>query len=82
MMIAPGMRFGRWTVIGGGLRRQDPYRRSTHLVRCRCDCGTVALVRAFNLGRTSNSCGCLRRERVLLGVQRRCERAHGTVPSP
>jgi hypothetical protein len=54
--IPPGAKFGRWTTLeespkGGGK------------VRCRCECGSIALVGISNLRRgVSKSCGCLKQE--------------------
>ena len=49
---APGQVFGRWTILefaGNALRL------------CRCECGTVRVLRTNNLGRgATTSCGCWR----------------------
>ncbi len=58
----PGKPFGRWVVLGLGIRRQE---RSKTVVmwRCRCECGTEADVSPHNLrSGASSSCGCLRIE--------------------
>ncbi len=31
---------------------------------CRCDCGSIKSIASGNLGRNTNSCGCLRREKM------------------
>lgn len=48
-----GMRFGRLTVIESAGDRKW---------KCVCDCGNVKIVNDANLGRNTNSCGCLRIE--------------------
>lgn len=50
-----GNRYGKLTVIGNPKRNHD----TTYLL-CKCDCGTEKYIRAENLGRTTNSCGCIR----------------------
>jgi hypothetical protein len=53
--IAPGQRYGRWTVLERGptICREVKW-------ECRCDCETVQLVGSGNLrGNRSQSCGCL-----------------------
>ena len=52
-----GQRFGKWTVI----RRAENPNYSDAVWLCRCDCGTVRIVRGKDLryGK-SKSCGCLR----------------------
>ncbi|WP_054949205.1 hypothetical protein [Numidum massiliense] len=53
-----GQKFGRWTVIAA---EQDDVAK----VRCKCECGTVRLVRAADLtAGKSGSCGCLRSEKT------------------
>ena len=48
---APGQQYGRWTI----LEKVDKDR-----VRCRCECGTIRVVRTVNLGTgSSRSCGCM-----------------------
>ena len=63
-----GERFGRWTVIGQapmGYFNMTKKRFSDTLWVCRCDCGTVKLVRGGNLrGGKTTSCGCYRSEVV------------------
>jgi hypothetical protein len=51
-----GNRYGKLTVIGhaGVVERQRRW-------RCKCDCGTILVVRAVSLSRGhTQSCGCLR----------------------
>ena len=59
--IQPGMRFGRLAVkafAGRNTRCQSRW-------WCQCDCGTRLAVLGYNLkGRTTQSCGCLRKERT------------------
>ena len=54
--VAPGVRFGRWTVIDQAPGQYHGQR----LWSCRCECGTVRNVPSHSLtsGR-SKSCGCL-----------------------
>jgi len=62
-----GMRFGRWTVLerAGSYKpkiRED-WNAETSMPqwKCRCDCGTVAIVIGENLkSGNSKSCGCYR----------------------
>lgn len=57
--LPPG---SRWTPIAGPFRNKHRQR----YYRCRCECGTVKNVPAYNLTRgVSLSCGCLRRELLL-----------------
>lgn len=57
--LPPG---SRWTPIEGPLWNKHRQR----YYRCRCECGTVKDVPAYNLiSGVSLSCGCLRRERLL-----------------
>lgn len=50
-----GLRFGRLTVARDRLPGEQA-------VLCRCDCGTELTIKAIRLGRSTNSCGCLRRD--------------------
>ena len=56
-----GMRFGRLTVV-----KATKERKYEHIIwECICDCGNTTYVMGANLVRGStNSCGCLRRERT------------------
>ena len=49
-----GERYGRLTVVE---RREPPAPK----VVCRCDCGTIKAVGARYIGKSINSCGCLKR---------------------
>jgi hypothetical protein len=52
-----GRRLGRLLVV------ERAPNNGKHVVwACLCDCGTLALVTATDLGRSVNSCGCLRRD--------------------
>lgn len=57
-----GLRFGRWLVVERGPcddKGRDRW-------KCRCDCGTVSVVRGKDLrGGSTLSCGCYRKERVV-----------------
>jgi len=63
-VVPPGRRFGRWTVLDPERHLgPDGWRALVRAAECRCDCGTVALVRLGNLASgASLSCGCLQRE--------------------
>src|ERR1035441_2199335 len=57
--VYPGLIVGRWTVL------EYPFLRSHNYVvkvQCSCENKTIGLVQPWHLGRTSNSCGCLRAE--------------------
>ena len=73
--IAPGMRFGRLTVINRAESSSSGDIRYT----CLCDCGNIAQPRAYDLrrkdARGTRSCGCLHRERVT----RHGDTAHGNI---
>lgn len=64
-----GRKFGRWTVLGPGepLRRYD---RTYRTWACRCECGTMRDVdeQALLKG-SSQSCGCLRNEKLAESVR-------------
>lgn len=69
-----GRRFGRWTVLerAGSARRGFTV---SSLWLCRCDCGTEKIVRGDNLRNGSTqSCGCLRNERVAAAAKERLRR--------
>jgi hypothetical protein len=57
--IHVGKTIGLWTVLAGPIRRK----RVTYF-SCECQCGTVRDVYAGSLATCSNSCGCLRSERL------------------
>lgn len=59
VILAPGMRFGKWTVLSGPVSQN---RASSY--ECRCDCGTVKLVAGNHLRRSrSRQCGkCVGRQ--------------------
>ncbi len=64
LQILPGQQFGRWTVIDPERHLgPDGWRARIRAAECRCDCGTVKLVKLATLTMgTSLSCGCLQRE--------------------
>lgn len=68
-----GRRFGRMTVIeyGGRVcRRTEKSRATINLWKCRCDCGREVMVPQPELQNgESQSCGCLKRERVKEGLR-------------
>lgn len=53
-----GSRFGRLVILGFF------HRQGRKFAEVRCDCGVVKEVMACNLGRCTNSCGCLRSQRT------------------
>ena len=57
-----GNRYGKWVVI-----RQVKHPRGQHAQwLCRCDCGTERIIQGDSLrGGDSQSCGCLRRDRII-----------------
>ena len=58
IMLTPGERFGRWTVLEyAGKISNTTW--NDRLWKCRCDCGTEGIVRqnALRSGQ-SQSCGC------------------------
>ena len=56
-VIEQGQRFGRLTTI-----KIVGHNAEGNIWLCKCDCGNEAKVNAYNLGRQTNSCGCLRRK--------------------
>lgn len=59
-LLAAGQKKGRWTLLAKG-DCEDPAKARW---LCRCECGTERYVLANSLvNGTSQSCGCLRRER-------------------
>jgi hypothetical protein len=62
-LVEVGSRFGRWEVIGDS-DRPYTYPGGRRFV-CRCDCGVIREVQRCGLtAGTSQSCGCLRIERI------------------
>lgn len=57
--IEQGQRFGRLTTL-----RVVGRNSKGSIWLCKCDCGNETRVNAYNLGRVTNSCGCLFRERM------------------
>lgn len=84
--VSLGQRFGRWTVVGPERRLgTEGWRAREHGRDCRCDCGTVKLVRlcALTSGH-SQSCGCLRAatgKRAIRKARAR-NRTHGLSKHP
>ena len=64
--------FGRLTVIERG-----PNSKRRVRWYCKCKCGNVTLVFACNLGRISNSCGCLRSD-----TSSKKQKTHGLSRTP
>lgn len=80
--IAPGTRFGRWTVIQFDRWAPRPKYGQNPLYLCRCDCGTERSVmrRSLMTGR-SQSCGCYHRE-VSIEQARQNFTKHGLYKDP
>lgn len=57
--IEQGQRFGRLTAI-----KKVGRNTKGSIWLCQCDCGNETRVNAYNLGRVTNSCGCICRERA------------------
>jgi hypothetical protein len=74
--VTAGQRFGRWTVLGAA--EPKIYSSSTKkTVLARCECGTErVLTEAALLGGTTESCGCLRREKLSAAITRHGLRKH------
>lgn len=58
-----GIRYGRLVVADFAGKDWNGYCWFT-LWKCICDCGNELIVRGHNLGRSTNSCGCLRLEKL------------------
>lgn len=61
-----GKRYGRWKVLRRDGSCSKP--RGVSLWECRCECGTVRVLRSDSL-KTSKSCGCLQREVARKGAK-------------
>lgn len=68
-VVPAGTRYGRLTVV----RDRQPGEKT---VEVRCDCGTETTVRYGDLGRYTNSCGCLRTEQL---VERSTRHGHASA---
>ncbi len=55
-----GYKFGRWTVAAYS-HKNGPH----HYWQCVCDCGNHGTVQQASLGKTSSSCGCLRKDKAI-----------------
>jgi hypothetical protein len=76
--IHVGARFGRWTVIGETFTgAPQPNGHCARKVMARCDCGTERPVAVYVLGKSTSSCGCLKRE-----LAKRQNTTHGMSKSP
>ena len=56
-----GVRFGKLLVV----RQLPNIKRKVVAWLCRCDCGTEVSVRRCNLGISTNSCGCIKKARLI-----------------
>ena len=54
-------KFGRLTVI----EKTDKKQGNNCIYKCKCDCGNIVEVSSLHLGKDTNSCGCLKRERAI-----------------
>ena len=63
--VSPGQKYGRWTVLN---RADDVITKDNRNIRhwlCRCECGTVRVVRESSLkSGKSSSCGCYHSEKM------------------
>lgn len=59
-----GRRFGRLVVIDYASTQATSGGNKILSYLCRCDCGHLKEVRRCNLGRSTKSCGCLKRENM------------------
>ena len=59
----PGVRVGRWVVVGPTEAPSHVYGKPRPYVICKCDCGTEKPVLRESL-KVSRSCGCLKAERA------------------
>jgi hypothetical protein len=69
-----GQKFGRWTIVEPAPRH--PVSNKKRFI-CRCDCGTVKVVRSDALAST-RSCGCLARE--MASARRRPDGCESQTP--
>lgn len=71
-----GQRFGRLTVVKYAGQRG---KKTASYWECLCDCGNTSVVLGSNLGKRTNSCGCIAREdarrKIVKATQAR--RTHG-----
>lgn len=56
-----GNRFGRLVVI----EKTDKKIGRNCIYKCQCDCGNIVEISSVHLGRDTNSCGCIKKERAL-----------------
>lgn len=76
IVVAAGTRFGRLVVMAIA-----PSRNEEGYFLCQCDCGTSTEVRWQNLRRgMTQSCGCLKRERLAAEMAKRKARAVSHLP--
>lgn len=69
-----GKRFGRWTVVSQAPKGKIPVR----LWNCVCDCGNTQIIQTSTLNAgTSQSCGCLKAEKLAAR-----EQTHGMAGTP
>lgn len=59
-----GQKFGRLTVLSRSQDHISVSGRKIVMWNCKCACGKRVAVRGGNLGTSSNSCGCLRRDQA------------------
>ena len=55
-----GKRFGKLVIIG----KSEKILGRNRLYICKCDCGNIVEVSSAKLGRYTNSCGCIKKERA------------------
>jgi len=59
-----GMKFGRLLVISQQGWKQQSNGKRKPLWLCQCDCGRRTVAQSGNLGRSTNSCGCIKSEEM------------------
>lgn len=64
-----GQKFGRLTVIKRDESRLIGGKKRTYWL-CKCECGNIVSVRADQLGKDSNSCGCLKVEQDKINLSK------------
>lgn len=58
--INVGKRFGKLVIIN----KAEKFSGRNRIYVCKCDCGNIVEVSSAKLGRYTNSCGCIRKERA------------------
>ncbi len=72
-----GMKFGKLLVLKQQGWKQQTNGKRRPLWLCLCDCGQSAVITSSNLGRCTNSCGCIKSETTRLRLTK-----HGNLNHP